>query len=118
METNIKVKSLPFGRILTTANQVKTASGLIVAPDFKKENKKDIILSNIQTVLFKGPTVKLENGIDLDVGDKVMINVENPRVGMPVFFNKATGDIASPTDKEENCEIYMLMEAREVLMVL
>lgn len=112
-----KIKQVMLGRVLTTAKEVKTSSGLIVSGDLKKEPNKRI-LDNVQVVVAVGTTVKDENGLPIKVGDHVLINPENPRVGMPLRFVKDTGELAKPEDKDNDCEIFMLMEAREILMVL
>jgi hypothetical protein len=65
-----------------------------------------------------GSTVKEENGIPISVGDKVLINVDNPKIGKLVLFNKETGEFAKYGENEDNCDMYILLEAREILMVL
>lgn len=113
----LKIKAVTLGKVLTTAHEVKTESGLILSGDLKKDAKKRM-LKNVQEVVAVGTTVKAENGLPIVVGDKVLLNVENPRMGMPLAFNKTTGELAKETDKEADCEVFMLMEAREILMVL
>ncbi len=118
MKVKPKVKALPFGRILVTADAEVTKSGLIITPDLKKESdRKKISLKDIQEVVFTGVTVKAENGTPIEVGDKVLLNTDNPKLGRLVMFDKATGEMADGTQKEEDCDLYILLEAREVLMV-
>jgi len=75
-------------------------------------------MSDIQTVIAVGPMVKAENGISLNVGDKVLLDISAPKFGVPIGFNKITGEISGPSDTEANCDIYYLIESRSVLMVL
>ncbi len=118
MRVKPKVKAIPYGRILVTADVEKTDSGLILSADFKKENdRKKIFLKEIQEVVFTGVTVKEENGVPINVGDKVMLNVDNPKIGRFILFDKETGEIAKLGAKEDDCDMYILLEARDVLMV-
>lgn len=110
-----KIKNVPFGRLMITASQIKTASGLIL--DAKADSKKPTI-SDVQTVVSVGLNCLPEAGIDIKEGDKILLNIANPRLGHPVFFHKETGEIAKATDSEQDCEMFLIIEAREVIMVL
>lgn len=109
----IKFKSVPFGRVLITAKPVKTESGIIME---NNTNKKSGI-SDVQTVVAVGSLVNKEIGIDVKKNDKVLLNASS-KGGVPVAFNKVTGKIAGASDSEKTCDIYMLVEAREIMMVL
>jgi co-chaperonin GroES (HSP10) len=111
----LKFKGVTFGRLLVTADEIKTDSGIILADT---PNKPGRTLSDIQTVIAVGPMVKSENGLDVKAGDKVLLDVSAPKIGLPIAFNKESGKIASMTDTEKSCDVYFLIESRSVLMVL
>jgi hypothetical protein len=108
-ELNVKI---PFGRVLTTANAVVTESGITTKT-----------LDDIQEVVAVGPFVKLENGTDIKVGDNILIDTsvleKNPKaqLGLTLGFNKETGEIAKPTDKKEDIDLYQLFESRQLLVI-
>jgi co-chaperonin GroES (HSP10) len=110
-----KFKGVTFGRLLVTANEIVTDSGIILADIPNKPGKT---LSDIQTVIAVGPMVKEENGLNVKAGDKVLLDVSSPKMGLPIAFNKITGEIAGPTDTEKTSDVYFLIESRSVLMVL
>tara|TARA_R110000850_G_scaffold34024_6_gene92301 strand:+ start:3193 stop:3546 length:354 start_codon:yes stop_codon:yes gene_type:complete len=107
-------KSVPFGRILMTGNLVKSKSGIILE---SKDNAKPMIL-DVQEVVAVGLNATETAGISVKVGDRILINTSNPRLGHPVFFDKLTGEMAQYAQAEKDCDMYLLIEAREVLMVL
>jgi hypothetical protein len=110
-----KFKGVTFGRIMITSEEVKTNSGLVMSAHDTVSTKT---MSDVQTVVAIGPMVKLENGLDLKVGDKVLLDISAPKFGVPIGFNKLTGEMSGPTDTEHTCDIYYLIESRSVLMVL
>jgi len=107
-------KSVPFGRLLITANLVKSNSGIILE---SKDNAKPMI-RDVQEVIGVGLNAVETAGISVKVGDSVLLNTSNPRLGQPVFFDKLTGEMAKYAQAEKDCDLYLLIEAREVLMVL
>lgn len=110
-----QIKSVPFGRLVISAEQIKSESGLIL--DAASTNKKPVI-SDVQTVVAVGLNCKEESGIVVNVGDRVLLNTANPRLGHPIFFKKDTGELAKSTDPERDCDMYLVIEAREVILVL
>jgi co-chaperonin GroES (HSP10) len=107
-------KSVPFGRLLITANLVTSSSGIILN---SKDNAKPMI-RDVQKVVSVGLNATEAAGISVKVGDGVLLNTANPRLGQPVFFDKLTGEYAQYAQAEKDCDMYLLIEAREVLMVL
>jgi co-chaperonin GroES (HSP10) len=110
-----KFKGVTFGRIMITSDEVKSNSGIIMSASDAVSTKN---MSDIQTVIAVGPMVKVENGLDLKIGDKVLLDISAPKFGVPIGFNKITGEISKPSDTEHTCDIYYLIESRSVLMVL
>lgn len=110
-----KFKGVTFGRILITSDEIKSNSGIIMSASDAVSTKT---MSDIQTVVAVGPMVKTENGISLNPGDKVLLDISAPKFGVPVAFNKITGEISGPSDTEHTCDVYFLIESRSVLMVL
>lgn len=108
-------KSVPFGRLLITANLVKSNSGIIL--DSKTKDDKPMI-RDVQEVVAVGLNATETSGINVKVGDGVLLNTSNPRLGHPAFFDKLTGEMAQYAQAEKDCDMYLLIEAREVLMVL
>lgn len=63
---------LAFNHVIVSTTKKETSS-LILSPNSITDNR-DPFLLDVQTVLAVGPFVKKENGIDLSVGDKVLLD--------------------------------------------
>lgn len=112
-----KIKSIAFDNLLITATKVGSSSIL------DKSGKKTTHASEVQEVVMKGPFTKVEGGLDVEVGDRVVIDSNKNIVKTVVFIDKATGeyiyfDPSKPEPKEEDVDVYMLLSNRAVVMVL
>ena len=111
---NIKLKSIAFDNLLLTANG--HGSSLWTLQGTKNED-----ISDVQTVVMKGPFTKAESGLDVEVGDRVVIT--HGAKMMRVMFYKDTGEFVKydPTKsppKPEEVETYLLLSNRGISMVL
>lgn len=96
----------------------KTKGGIII-PDSVKNAKKLPIFE----VVMKGPFVKEDNGVSVDVGDFVYINMVRSvelkawtPAGIPVKFDNETGWPTNvPTGDTTE---YWLIQSRDILFVL
>lgn len=112
-----KIKSIAFDNLLITANKVGSTSIL------DKSGKKTVHACEVQEVVMKGPFTKVEGGLDVEVGDKVVIDSSKNVVKTTVFIDKVTGDYiyfdpGKPEPKEEDVDVYILLSNRAVTMVL
>ena len=110
----IKVKSIAFDNLLLTANG--HGSSLLTLQGAKNED-----ISDVQTVVMKGPFTKAESGLDVEVGDRVVIT--HGVKMMRIMFYKDTGEFVKydPTKsppKPEDVEQYILIGNRGISMVL
>lgn len=86
-------------------------------------------LKNVQTVVKVGPHVKAENGLDIKVGDKVLLNenrlyrtgqngklerIPGASIGEYICFDNETGEFDGFQPKETNTG-YFIIDPRTVL---
>lgn len=113
-----KIK-LSFNSVLVTAKKLNEGSKIIT--DMVKNPGQ--VLREVQKVVAIGPFVKETNGVDINVGDNVVLS---PRIKegnsklVSYAFNKFTGEYVEygADYVEKDLEFYLLVTDRDILGVV
>jgi hypothetical protein len=119
-ETVLPKLELSLNHVLITTKK-STVSKLITS--LEAENR-DAALLHVQEVLAVGPFVKKENGLVINVGDKIMI--DHRKIGaknalvIPVYYDMNTGEIIHSGQRENDVDVLtgLLITDREILFKL